>query len=476
MNDRGPHDFAEEPGENSLNELQRLLAEMLSGGNVSADFDAAAFAKAAGLPGDPAAMQGLFATLQGAMQNPTSKIDWSVARRIAIEVATQHPASGDEQAVQRSFPVAALWLDEATDIGATADAPRAISRIEWVQQTIDTWIGFAEPVAESISRVLTDSLSEQLPEQMRESLDGLAPMLRSVGGALFATQLGQVIGKLSQEIVAGGDIGIPLFEGEGREGGVLIPSGVASFAEGLDQDAEAVTLYLAVRELAHARLFRHTRWLRLHLITAVIDYSRGMHIDTMRIEELARDIDPADTEAMQRLVSSGALIPPKTPEQQAAHERLETMLALIEGWVDVVTEAAVSRMPGSEGIAEMVRRRRAVGGPAEHAFSTLVGLELRPRRMREAAALWRLLTERGGIARRDALWAHPDLLPTMQELDHPAQLLERVGLAGAVPEAAPTDDLDRALAELLEGGLPSTGDGSQDDPQDPQDPPQPPPV
>ncbi len=470
MNDREHDDSSDASGNDALSELQSMLNEMLAGG-ANAGFDPASFAKAAGLPGDPGALQALFATLQHAMQHPSNEIDWSTARRIALEVAGQGSPNVDSAAAQRAFPVASLWLDEATEVGATADAPRTITRIEWVQQTVDTWIGLAEPVAESITKALTDALGSQLPEQFQDALGGLAPMLRSVGGALFATQLGQIIGKLSQEVAAGGDVGIPLFEGPGREGGVLVPSGVAAFAEGLEQDAEAVTLYLAVRELAHARLFRHTRWLRLHLVTAVADYARGMSIDTIRIEEVAREFDPSDTEAMQQLVSSGALIPPKTPEQEAAHERLETMLALIEGWVDAVTESAVSRLPGSEGIAEMVRRRRAVGGPAEHAFSTLVGLELRPRRMREAAMLWRLIAERGGIERRDALWAHPDLLPTTEELDHPARLLERLGLAGAIPEAAPADDFDRALAELLDGDLPPHDAGG-----DSSDPLQPPPV
>ncbi len=476
MNDRDHDDSAEQPNNDALSELQRMLNEMLSGQTPTGEFDPAAFAKAAGLPGDPAALQGLFATLQNAMRNPSQDIDWSNTRRIAIEVAAQGSPAADDSIAQRSFPVASLWLDEATEVGATADAPRTITRVEWVQQTVDTWIGLAEPVAESIAKALTDALSSQLPEQLGGALEGLGPMLRSVGGALFATQLGQVIGKLSSEVVAGGDVGIPLFEGQGREGGALIPSGVAAFAEGLDQNPEAVTLYLAVRELAHARLFRHTRWLRLHLISAITDYARGMSIDTLRIEELARDMDPSDTEAMQQLVSSGALIPPKTPAQEAALERLETMLALIEGWVDAVTESAVSRLPGSDGIAEMVRRRRAVGGPAEHAFGTLVGLELRPRRMREAAALWRMLGERGGMERRDGLWAHPDLLPTAEELDHPARLLERLGLAGATPESAPADDFDRALAELLDGDLDSPSTDPEPDDDSTPNPLQPPPV
>lgn len=459
-------------GENdAAEELQRLLRELLSGSAPVEGIDPAALARAAGLPGDQAALHGLFATLQQAMQNPGDGIDWTIARRTAIDVAGEGGPAGDPAPVLRAFPVATLWLDEVTEVGQAPDAPRAITRIEWVQQTVDTWISLAEPVAESIARALTDALEGQLPEELSSALGGFGPVLRSVGGALFAMQLGQIIGKLSREVAAGGDVGIPLLSGAGREGGALIPSGVTAFAEGLEQDREAVTLYLAVRELAHARLFRHTKWLRLHLITAITDYAKGMRIDAERIEELARDIDPSDTAAMQDLVSSGALIPPKTPEQESAHARLETMLALIDGWVDAVTADAVSRLPGADAIAEMVRRRRATGGPAEHAFGTLVGLELRPRRMREAAAVWRLVVERGGIARRDGLWAHPDLLPTSEELDHPARLLERLGLAGSEPAEAEADDFDRELARLLDGDLPPAegGDGpdSADGPEGP---------
>jgi uncharacterized protein (DUF2342 family) len=70
-------------------------------------------------------------------------------------------------------------------------------------------------------------------------------------------------------------------------------------------------------------------------------------------------------------------------------------------------------------LREAVRRRRATGGPAEQTFATLVGLELRPRRLREAARLWELLEEHRGIDGRDAVWGHPDLLPGPADLDDP---------------------------------------------------------
>ena len=59
------------------------------------------------------------------------------------------------------------------------------------------------------------------------------------------------------------------------------------------------------------------------------------------------------------------------------------------------------------------------GGPAEQTFAALVGLELRPRRLREAAALWAALTEHRGTGGRDALWGHPDLLPDEEAFADP---------------------------------------------------------
>jgi putative hydrolase len=192
------------------------------------------------------------------------------------------------------------------------------------------------------------------------------------------------------------------------------------------------------------RLFRHARWLRLHLITAITAFARGIDIDTDRLEELAEGFDPSNTDALRDAVVNGALIRPKSEAQEAALARLETMLALVEGWVDVVTAEATARLPKRDAIAETVRRRRASGGPAESAFATLVGLELRPRRLREAAAMWQQVSDAVGADARDALWSHPDVVPTADDITDPTALLARLtgGFTGL-------DDVDQAIEDLL---------------------------
>jgi putative hydrolase len=304
-------------------------------------------------------------------------------------------------------------------------------------------------------------LTERAPEELSSMIANAGQLVRGIGGTLFAMQLGQVVGQLSKEVVSGGDIGIPLLDDNEA---ALVPQNVADFGEGLDIPADQVQIYLAVRELAHARLFRHARWLRLHLISSITDFARGIRIDTERLEELAESFDPSNPEELREAMTSGALIPARTEAQDASLARLETTLALIEGWVDVVTAAATERLPRSAAIAETVRRRRAAGGPAEQALGALVGLELRPRRLREAAQMWQQVTDAVGTAQRDALWSHPDLVPTAADIDAPDALIARLE-AEARGERPEQDEMDLALEDLLRGeergDHPDDGSGSE---------------
>ncbi|MEO6310555.1 MAG: zinc-dependent metalloprotease [Leifsonia sp.] len=423
-----------------------MLRDILSG---KSSIDPSQLAGAAGLPNDPASVAALMSQLQGALRRSgDGTINWD----IALQQGQERAASGQLNATaeQRSqleaaFNIAALWLDEVITVAELTAPPRLMTRKKWVTATTSIWTQLAEPVASSISDSLTRVLTEQAPAELQSMIAGASQMMRSIGGTLFAMQLGQVIGQLASEVVSGGDVGIPLLS---EQQAALLPQNVAEFGEGLDVPTDQVQIYLAVREIAHARLFRHSRWLRLHLISSITDFARGISIDSSKLEDLAEGFDPANPEELRQAMVDGSLIPPKTDAQLAALARLETMLALVEGWVDVVTHEATSRLPKADAIAETVKRRRASGGPAESAFATLVGLELRPRRLREAAAMWQAITDAVGNEARDALWAHPDILPTSDDLDDPQALVAR--LTGAASGAAPVlDEMDQALEDLL---------------------------
>jgi putative hydrolase len=365
-------------------------------------------------------------------------VNWDLAKNVARHaiVAAGDPSVLDAQRreITEAVRLADLWLDEATAFPSGVRKIEAWSRSEWLEATFPVWAKLCDPIAakgvEAMSGMLnTDpaQLGEDVPEEVRQALGalggpggmaGLSAMLRQIGGAMIGSQTGTAVGELAREVVGSSDIGLPL----GPEGvAALLPAGVAQFGQGLSVDAGEVRLFLALREAAHQRLFAHVPWLRGHLLGAVEQYASGITVDMTKLQEAIPDVDLANPEALREaLAGEGLFRPEDTPAQQAALVRLETALALVEGWVaTVVSVAAGDRLTHADALAEAIRRRRATGGPAELTFATLVGLELRPRRLREAAAIWQGLTAARGIDGRDALWAHPDLLPTAEDLESP---------------------------------------------------------
>jgi putative hydrolase len=367
-------------------------------------------------------------------------VNWDLAKNVARHAiaAAGDPSILDAQRreITEAVRLADLWLDEATTFPSGIRKIEAWSRSEWLEATFPVWAKLCDPIAakgvEAMSGMLDidpAQLGEDVPEEMRQALGafggggagglgGLSAMLRQIGGAMIGSQTGTAVGELAREVVGSSDIGLPL----GPEGvAALLPAGVAQFGQGLSVDAGEVRLFLALREAAHQRLFAHVPWLRAHLLGAVEQYASGITVDMARLQEAIPDVDITNPEALRdALAGEGLFRPEDTPAQKAALVRLETALALVEGWVaTVVSAAAGGRLTHAEALAEAVRRRRATGGPAERTFATLVGLELRPRRLREAAAIWQGLTSARGIDGRDALWSHPDLLPASDDLENP---------------------------------------------------------
>ncbi|WP_020391182.1 zinc-dependent metalloprotease [Kribbella catacumbae] len=379
-------------------------------------------------------------------------VNWELAKDIARKTVSaagdRSVTPTDNERVADAVRLAEHWLDLATTLPEASATSAAWSRAEWVENTLPVWQTVVDPVAEHVA----GAMGGALPAEAQQLAGPMAGMLRQLGGSIFGAQVGQALGELAGEVVSASDIGLPL----GPAGqAVLVPDNVAKFAEGLGLTDEDVRLYLALRECAHQRLFAGVPWLRQHLFAAVADYASGIEVDSGKIERAMADIDMQNPEAMQEALAGGLFEPEDSEAQKAALVRLETALALVEGWVDdVVREATKDRMPAAVQLAETVRRRRAAGGPAEQTFATLVGLQLRPRRLRDAANLWAAVRDARGVDGRDELWSHPDLLPSAADLDDP------IGFAQHAGELADIDITDFLTDEG--DGDKGTGDGSAD--------------
>ncbi|MFE5207870.1 zinc-dependent metalloprotease [Streptomyces sp. NPDC056600] len=416
---------------------------------------------------NPADLGAAFQQLGQMLSYEGGPVNWDMAKQIARQAVSQGAPDGtkdasvgpaERSAVEEAVRLADLWLDGVTSLPSGAATTLAWSRAEWVEATLPAWKELVDPVAERVGT----AMGQVLPEEMQAMAGPLLGMMRSMGGAMFGAQIGQAVGVLAGEVVGSTDIGLPL----GPAGkAALLPLNIETFGKDLGVPLEEVRLYLALREAAHQRLFAHVPWLRSHLFGAVEGYARGIKVDTSKLEDVVGQFDPQNPEQLQEALQQGMFQPEDTPEQKAALARLETALALVEGWVDAVVHAAATpRLTSAGALRETLRRRRASGGPAEQTFATLIGLELRPRRLRDASRLWASLTDARGVDGRDALWAHPDMLPNAADLDDPDGFVHR--------EHMDFSEWDKMLGEAAGGDVRGSGPGKDADGGSPQDGPE----
>ncbi|MCL2316048.1 MAG: zinc-dependent metalloprotease [Actinomycetia bacterium] len=408
-------------------------------------------------------LSSLMAQVQGMMthlpQDPAPNgIDWAQTRTLARQVVASlgpDPSMmpSDQRAVADAARLAQMWLDPATALSGPAPHAVAWSRAEWIEHSMDNWRAVAEPIATRIAEAMSSLMHPPADEPddgaPLAALSGMfAPMAKRAAAVMYAQRLAQAIGKLASQVLSGNDSGLPLVDPPVV---ALLPTNIAGFGEGLGLGADDVLLYLTLREAARQRLSAAAPWLATQTLALVEHYAREITIDP---SALSSAVDLGDLESLtpQRMAEASEALqgrlfaPTRTPEQEDILARLETLLALTDGWVEtVVAAAAAPWMGGAGALAETLRRRRAAGGPAETLLSSMVGLEVRPRRLRDAVNLWSAMGSQCGLEARDALWRHPDILPTSADLDDIIGFVQR-----QQAPAGAGDEMDAELRRLLD--------------------------
>ena len=396
-------------------------------------------------------LQGLMAALSG--QKSPASLSREMIRDISKKFLTAHgelPLSMADLALSKeALDIADLWINEATSFPPLAISENcALSRREWIDSTLAGWEEIAKPLVEGMSDAMAAMLKENLGDgsiplseieipglnlpglnlpgsnlpgsgmQIPQSV--LATVMGTFMSSLISSQLGQTIGNLSTSVTGSNDVALPLTE-EIRIG--LIPQNVTLWGADLGIDASEIRIYLALREIAAARLFAGAPWLREYIRNAISSYGKGIRVDITAITEQAQEamssgeLDPANPESLTLALTGGLFTPEETPAQKAALENLETVLALIEGWIDSVVALAVKeRLPSMTRLRETQQRRRATKSPTQELFASLVGLEVSPRKTREAISFWEKVVELKDVKSRDEIWDEALLLPRADQL------------------------------------------------------------
>ena len=394
-------------------------------------------------------------------------------REVATLTDDQSPSASEIAAGLEALAVAQLWLDPKTDFTAPLAPAQIWSRSQWIDETLVGWCEIVAPLAESLSSAVSGAISGLSNETFGDAFGGafgdssdgnpedgpanengktssqfgfgpatnsensknddsaINPMagifnqmsnaMRAFGGVIFATQLGETIKTTAGSVTGGADIGIPLLI---KNRPALIASNCNAWGADLGIPEAELRYYLALREVAGVRLFNNAPWLREYIANAIKSYSAGIKVNIEKIQEGMAGISGIGTspEALNEAIANGLFTTDETSSQKSALIRLETIAALIEGWIDEVSaSAALEHLPSLPALRESARRGRATGGPMQKAFAALIGLEISPRASRDAATFFNYITTNESISQRDELWSSPELLPTIDELSNPSE-------------------------------------------------------
>lgn len=404
---------------------------------------------------DPAAIEGamagaktFFDSAQSIAGNPNQSLIAinslrDIARKVIASTGENPIGTSDQKRVLDALAIANTWLDsEILFPSAVANLQPAWSKRDWLDSSLLTWQQMIEPLAVGMADALANvmngaqeglpvelaGLENQSAEQQKAMKEMLARLLRSFMGSLIANQLGQSIGAIANNITGANDAAIPL-----SSGAHLIPQNIAQWSQGLGLPEAEVDIYLALREVSAARLFASTPWLASYIRDAITTYGKGISIDVEAIQRQAEeamgreDFDINNPQSLTIAIDQGLFTPQQTPAQEFALTKLEMALALIEGWIDhVISQVGAERIPSFNALIENSRRRRAVNSPMQQLFATLLGLEVSPRKMREAAVFWSEVKTLRGSDGRDRCWEDPAFLPMPNDLKDVAAFLNSV--------------------------------------------------
>ncbi len=364
------------------------------------------------------------------------------AKKTVLLKGSAPVGANDAAKIVEAFSIAELWLNDVVYFPQSElIGNSALARTDWVDSTLAGWQVSVEPLALGLTTAISELLQESAggsenlstEDSMQIPVGMIATLLRSFIGSLIATQLGQSIGGLAGNATGIHDVGLPLVDPAYP---ALVPQNIEEWAQDLSIPIDEVRIFHALRESAGARLFSHNPWLVSYIRSAISDYGKGIHIDIAAIQSKAQEIfeasnldsgefDPTNPESFTMALNEGIFTPEETPAQRDALTKLETVLALVDGWSEeVVALAAGDRLPNLSALQETLRRRRATSAPTQQLFANLFGLEVSPRLAREASAFWHSVGKLRDIQSRDQIWS--GILPTASDLLTPEIYLSSI--------------------------------------------------
>jgi coenzyme F420 biosynthesis associated uncharacterized protein len=351
-------------------------------------------------------------------------IDWIVAERIARFVA----GTGDAKPPQ--VDLAAIATDAERRVVAytglqpaqSLPAPEGISRPEWVQSNISSMRRLLDPVL----------------ERAGTGLGPLRPAVQLGLGFALSAEVGIVVGYLGQHVL--GQYELVLLDEipddqPPRLLFVLPNLGAAVDAFGADEQ-EFMT-WVTLHEVTHAVQFGGVPWLQGHLAGLVGELLKNAEVRLDRERKLRLPTREQVNRVFRALRTGDLVGIVASPSERELLDRVQGVMALIEGHAEHVMDAvAPELLPSLPKLRAAIDRRRKSQSGLSRLVAKLLGLEMKLRQYEQGKRFCDAVVDEAGPDALRHAFSAPEALPTLAEIDRPADWLARMREADASAQRA----------------------------------------
>jgi putative hydrolase len=114
------------------------------------------------------------------------------------------------------------------------------------------------------------------------------------------------------------------------------------------------------------------------------------------------------------------------PERKAIVDRIQSVMALVEGHAEHVMDAVGEGvLPNLPALRDAMNRRRADRSPLVRLLERLIGLDMKLAQYETGKAFCDAVVAEGGVERLNVAWTAPQLLPDPAELKDPSLWIAR---------------------------------------------------
>jgi len=341
-------------------------------------------------------------------------VDWSLARQIARFAA----GGADEERVAFNFDDASeralVQVSAYSGLGLTGPPPpvHEVQRAEWAEANLAAMSDLLDPVG----------------TRLDERLGGAGPLagaLRAATGATLAAEVGLVMGYMSQRVL--GQYELSLLQPEVPPRLLFVTPNLKRAVRDLDVDEESFLQWVVLHEVTHVLQFSGVTWLREHLGALLREYLGTVEVRIERGAAGGLPSLPDPSLLVERFREGGLAALVQTREQRRIMERIQSAMAVIEGYSEHVMDAVgADVLPEYEGLRDAMENRRRSRSAPERLLLKLLGLDQKMKQYEDGKRFCDAVADQAGIETLNLVWNAPTALPTAAELRSPAAWIGRL--------------------------------------------------